>query len=580
MANSFPLSLRISRLVISGRRWVVIAMLLALHGALLSDPGGNFQRIWLMVHFGFFLLWQPFYAAERELEVLSVVLIFAITAVILWFLSGWMIVTWVSVLIGIAGGRVFTVQATRRGRFYLVAFFYLAAILLLWAVPRLVLPEQPIPEAVAMLAGRVLPFLLITLAFLPFDTKDDDQRQVFDFFYAVLVFQLVIVLVLGSVAIMRYTDQQYFRSVLVTVIGFGAALFIFAVLWSPRGGFGGLRTYFSRYLLSVGMPFEVWVRRVAELAVSEPDTRRFLGEALREVSVLPWIRGARWSSPDGKGEFGEATGYATRFAFHGLELTFFTEISLSPALFLHMRLLAQVVGEFYEGKRREATLRKTAYLQAVHETGARLTHDIKNLLQSLYVLTSAAPREGEVDAAHAALLNRQLPQLTRRLQATLDQMRTPEIATTEIQSSVRDWWADVERRYGGTEVRLAGAIEADVMIPRALFDSFLENGIANARGKYQRDGALEFGARLEVRGVRAVLEVWDNGTQLPGNILHSLFRDPVARPSGQGLGIGLYQVARLAAQWGYGVQLAANEPGHVVFRLHPGGAAVTEGGPP
>ena len=88
-----------------------------------------------------------------------------------------------------------------------------------------------------------------------------------------------------------------------------------------------------------------------------------------------------------------------------------------------MRLLTQVVGEFYEGKRREAMLRRNAYLQAVHETGARLTHDMKNLLQSLYTLTSMAPR-GE-DDAYGALLQRQLPQLTKRLQGTLDKLRSP-----------------------------------------------------------------------------------------------------------------------------------------------------------
>ena len=98
-------------------------------------------------------------------------------------------------------------------------------------------------------------------------------------------------------------------------------------------------------------------------------------------------------------------------------------VRLSPALFLHMRLLAQVVGEFYEGKRRESALRADAYLQAVHETGARLTHDIKNLLQSLYALTSMAPKEAA--EGYAGLLQRQLPQLTRRLHATLEKLRAP-----------------------------------------------------------------------------------------------------------------------------------------------------------
>ena len=41
-------------------------------------------------------------------------------------------------------------------------------------------------------------------------------------------------------------------------------------------GFGGLSTYFSSYLMSVGMPFELWMRRIAELAETEADPRRFL----------------------------------------------------------------------------------------------------------------------------------------------------------------------------------------------------------------------------------------------------------------------------------------------------------------
>ena len=41
------------------------------------------------------------------------------------------------------------------------------------------------------------------------------------------------------------------------------------------------------------------------------------------------------------------------------------------------------MGEFYEAKRREETMRQNAYMQAFYETGSRLTHDIKNILQSV-----------------------------------------------------------------------------------------------------------------------------------------------------------------------------------------------------
>src|SRR6185436_18684112 len=155
---------------------------------------------------------------------------------------------------------------------------------------------------------------------LPSPAEDGEAAQVFDFFYAVLVFQLGVVLVLGSIALMRFTDEQYFTAVALTAMGFGVALFVLAVLWNPLRGFGGLRTYFSRYLLSVGMPFEMWMRKIAELAETEGDSRRFLEQAFGEIASFPWIRGAHWRSPDGEGSFGFSGTYSTRFVFHALEV--------------------------------------------------------------------------------------------------------------------------------------------------------------------------------------------------------------------------------------------------------------------
>lgn len=553
--------------LLRARRWIVIAMLLALHAALVTEAGSNFQRIWLMIHFGLFLLWQPFVAAEQELERLAVVMLLAITGAIIYFLPGWLIGAWLSVLIGILGGKVFTMQARRQGRFYLVAFFYLAAILIVWAVPYLVLREESIPQPVVLFVQAVLPFSLLGLVFLPFDSTEDERRQVFDFFYAVLVFQLVVVLVLGAIALMRYTGGEYFASAGLTVIGFGTTLFVLAVLWGPRQGFGGLRTYLSRYLMSVGMPFEIWVRRVADLAEREPDPQHFLREALSLVAELPWVRGGEWRSPEGEGEFGVKANDAARFSFHGVDLTFYTEINLSPALFLHMRLLAQVVGEFYESKRREAAMRRNAYVQAVHETGARLTHDIKNLLQSLFALTSAAPRQGAVDAKYAQLLTNQLPQITRRLQTTLDQLRSPTVEIREPPRSAMAWWKDFERRAGSAGVQLELQGEGAALVPASVFDGFVENCLVNARRKREADPSVRIRVVLRLSPGRACLEVEDSGEAVPAAIAAILFQEPIPRTPGPGFAIGLHQLARLAAQSGYTTTLAQNEPGRVVFRL-------------
>jgi hypothetical protein len=553
---------RLAISVAARRKWIVLAMLLALHAALVSTPGGEFQRTWLLVHFGFFLLWQPFIAAEREIELFSGVLLFVITTATIYFLAGWMIVAWLLILLGILGGRVFTAHAAQRNRFYLLAFGYVLAILLVRAVPVLVL-DVDVPEEVTRLAVVGLPLMLLALAFMPKGAVEDTSRQVFDFFYAVLVFQLGLVLVLGSMAFMRVTEEHYFTSVALTVLGFGIALFVLAALWNPVRGFGGLRTYFSRYLLSVGMPFELWMRGVAELAEREPDSQRFLEQSFAEMVALPWMRGVRWKSPDGEGGRGVCEGHATRFTQHELEVVFHTEMSLSPALFLHMRLLAQVVGEFYEGKRREGALRRAAYLQAVHETGARLTHDVKNLLQSIYTLTSVAP--SGPDDRYRELLQRQLPQISKRLRGTLDKLRTPEVATQELPVPASQWWRDLQSSLQGSGIALEERIEGDREIPAALFDSFVENALDNARAKARAEPGIHLGVRFVCTPDVTRLAVNDNGSAIEAQVERRLFREPIEREGG--LGIGLYHAYRQAQQAGYRLELERNVAGEVRFAL-------------
>ena len=537
-------------------------MLLSLHAALVVAPGDPFQRLWLLVHFGFFLLWQPFFAAERELDIAAVVVLVAVIVAMVWFVSGWMVVMWIVTLMGIFGGRVFTLHADNRNRFYLVCFAYLITVLLLWVVPAFILGEQEVPEAIAEFATRYLPFALMFLVVLPFP-KEERTTQVFDFFYAVLVFQLGVVLVLGSLVLMRYLEDDYVESVAATVLAFGGLLLLFAILWNPRSGFSGLRTYLSSYLMSVGMPFELWMRRVAERAETEADPRRFLEESLQEISAFPWMRGGTWRSPDGDGTVGKAGGHATRFYYGELEVVFQTEIQLSPALFLHMRLLAQVVGEFYEGKRREAALRRNAYLQAVHETGARLTHDMKNLLQSLLTLTSMAPREPA--EGYDGLLQRQLPLLTRRLQATLEKLRSPEVAARELTVAASDWWASLERRLAGSGIVLDATIAQDLQVPSTLFDGFVENALENARAKSEREPEIAISIEFACGPQRVSLAVCDSGSAVPGQLATRLFEAPIER--GSGMGIGLYHVARHALQAGYRARLSANVPGRVCFVL-------------
>jgi signal transduction histidine kinase len=309
------------------------------------------------------------------------------------------------------------------------------------------------------------------------------------------------------------------------------------------------------------------MRRVAELAEIESDSQRFLEAALREISTLPWIRGGTWKSPDGEGSFGRPGEHSLRFEQHGLTIVFHAEIALSPALFLHMRLLAQVVGEFYEGKRRETALKQNAYLQAVHEAGARLTHDVKNLLQSIYALTSMAPRD--TNDGYASLLQRQLPQLSKRLESTIEKLRSPEIAGTDIAVAAHTWWNELRRRLGGSGIEFFGEVGPGPLVPATLFDSFVENAIENARAKAASDAALSITVVLDSSPASTMLSVFDTGAAVPATIARRLFVEPVERDNG--LGIGLFHTARLARQSGYELELTSNRDGCVCFTLSGGG---------
>src|SRR5260221_6438985 len=120
----------LARILLSARRWVILAMLLSLHAALMAPTGSNFERIWLLVHFGLFLMWQPFISAERELNVIAVGLLLGITAVVAYSLEGWMLGAWGALLIRIMRGKVITRQGAQPTRFSLVAVFFLFAGLL------------------------------------------------------------------------------------------------------------------------------------------------------------------------------------------------------------------------------------------------------------------------------------------------------------------------------------------------------------------------------------------------------------------------------------------------------------------
>ena len=175
----------------------------------------------------------------------------------------------------------------------------------------------------------------------------------------------------------------------------------------------------------------------------------------RRCVRLPSVAGVRWRA----GESQRGAGRAARrsgveFANSELALTIYSRFRMSPALHWHLHLLGQLLGEFYIAKLREEKLRQPSYLQAVHETGARMTHDIKNLLQSLNVLCSRRPREEReprLTRAAGAACAASCPLIAQRLAETLEKLQRPQAGAARATS---------RRRRGGSGSRASTAARA------------------------------------------------------------------------------------------------------------------------
>ncbi|HTQ75772.1 MAG TPA: ATP-binding protein [Burkholderiales bacterium] len=546
-------------------RGLFLVMLICLHLSAMWGAEDIWARGMMLAHFGLFMLWQPFMRGERRLTSSQVAAIAAVAVGTLYFLNWWLLALWVAVLAGIVGGKVFLFQALWLRRFYLVVLLYLVSLLLVWIVPNSFF-RVPVPSEVGLLAQWGLPVLFVVMMAIPAETDTSETPQVVDFFYAAMIVLLLIALALGSFAFMTVGKIDYITALSFSMLIIAGVLLILSFAWNPRSGFSGLSVYFSRYLLSIGLPFERWLYFLAELSQLETKPERFMKEACSGLAKLPWVTGGFWHTAGESGDFGKVSKNSVEFTNQEIHLRVFTQLPLSPSLVWHFQLLGQMLGEFYVAKQREQKLQQQTYVQAVHETGARMTHDVKNLLQSLNVLCAAAERDAAPNAGGelSALMRRQLPAITQRLQQTLDKLQKPDTNNGRFVTADA-WWEGLQRSYAGRGVEFsrAGSGEA-VMLPKELFDSAGDNLLQNALRKRRLDESVSIRVTFQCDDT-IEFSVCDSGAPVASEVLRGLMRGPV--PSETGFGIGLYQTSRLAEISGFSLQLRENDPGRVCFSL-------------
>ena len=556
------------------QRWVLIALLVVLHLTLLAGANSTVGLMCWFVDVGFAILWQPFIQAERKLDSPTLLLIALVLAGGAWVFSWWFLILWVIVLAALLGGRVLLLGHRPTRVFYLLAFADLLGALFFWLLPRVVPSTALIGPSLDGLFVWTTPLILTAMLLMPHPREIRlPSGGMVDFFYSLFIFLLISVLVLGSLAFMLLRQSLYIEAVFRTLVSMAVILLMIAWAWNPRPGFSGIGVFLSRYLLTIGLPFETWLQRLMECAEKENDPDRFLSAAFEKMLELPWVEGGAWQHAgglhEGSGRFGQESSFRQDFQNRPLLLTLYTRHKLSPSLIWHFHLLSQLTNEYYIAKQHARELQQMSYLRAVHETGARLTHDVKNLLQSLNNLCFTAQAPGDTDGVRLnQLFQRQLPQIMQRLEQTLEKLQVSQepkaVAEGDGITNADLWWSGLQQRYAHDGVSFDKVVlNKQAHVPVSLFDSVADNLLQNALLKRQSESGLEIRASLSPDA--DVFGVSDNGSVVREDVVNILLRAPVS--SENGFGIGLFHAARQAEAYGYALRLASNVAGLVRFEL-------------
>jgi signal transduction histidine kinase len=568
MAPTNPVSTALLRQLLHRENFLLAALLLLLHVASQWDFGSAWSTSLMIAHLGLFLLWQPLWQQESHLSGQEGALFLLSIFVFLGTLNWWSLAGWQVLLIGLVGSRPLVSRSDRI--VYMLALFMLVCELLLGAVPNLFYVRGvPMTLLTTFRYGLLaIPFLI---SFTPLARVVQVRTQPVDLFRAVTAALMTALVAVSSLLTMYHTGGNYLTALLQALLTLAAFLFLISWLLTPHAGAGGLLQLWERSLLNVGTPFEDWLNDLAMLADSKPTPEQFLDAGLRVLTRLPWCVGLTWrqSTADPPISHGGASRYYTDINVGDWRVRLYVRQAPGGTLLLHIKLLISVLQLFHDAKIREQTQARQAHIQAVYETGARVTHDIKNLLQSLQTLTMALAQAGNDAATRergSQLLEKQLPIITQRLRLALDKLQSPEKSQGES-LPLRAWWEDFKARNQHEPVafheRISGNFNPNV--PAELFDNVAQNLLENTRNKKLLEPGLRITALLAGDDNGIKLEISDDGSAIPGNKVEQLLNAPV--PSRDGLGIGLYQAARLAKSLGYTLRLRRNVPGEVCFVL-------------
>ncbi len=522
----------------------------------------------LLGHFVLFFVWQWSRSHHNHPQTQqqtqrwhNVLLLPLVAAMVVFFHSG-VIILWKLMLLGILAGRYAPHLRTRLLNVLMLAF-------LLFDVFGFNLPlllELTLWSPDILDIARYLMLIAPVVVFLVKPDNSVEPRENMDFFHALSAFLLSLNLLFGVLLLVKLMALSYVQAVSYATGGLLLAVLMLSGLWLNFAAHDNLQQLWSRHLLNLGHHFEQWLASLTQPGTYKTlSPEQFLESGLQQLNSIPWLCGIGWQSPYGHGALGQESKHKAMIAVQSLDVAVYSPTRISRSYYAHVKLLVQLLEHFHQAKRREEAFAQQAHLKAIHETGAKLTHDIKNLLQSLYVITSAIEgAQPQHFGDTQRLLQGQLPHLSQRLKRTLDKLQQPtQSVYTNI--PIRTWWDNLQARYRKRSIEFSMSIMWNANIPEDLFDNVVENLLENALNKRKRESELRIRVALETSENQVKLTVCDNGSKVSKDIEKQLLNQPV--PSRDGFGIGLYQAAKQTIHTGYRLHISHNQAGQVCFEL-------------
>ena len=551
---------RIDSLLQYGQQ-ILATILLLLHALIwiVDEPLLKFSLTFVL--YGLFLLWQPLWSKQEKIRRGPVVMATLVFVLLAYRFPNESLVFFALILSGLIGSRLLSQTAFR-------SFDLLALLIIMLEMAVGLVPDTFEQIHLPALFGNYMQIvILVPILLFYFAPNPDHQKQgrsQVDLMHGLLATTLLFIVLLGGIVINLLYGVDYIDGLLLTVFIVATLTIGISWFWNPGVGYSGIGVLWNRYAMTIGGPFETWINTLTTLIEEHYLSPADYLEAVCDHLVdNDWLNAIEWHFENSKIGVGNRIG--TRFR-HRLDdkLTVVLYFKADPgtALTQHTILLIRMAYQFYLAKLNQEKVRAQEHFATIHHTGARLTHDVKNILQSIKTSLDILEMDNDTPTSQK-LLESNLKQIGARLQSTLDKLRAPRLNTHISQVDCHKWMERLQKQHGtNTRISLHSDIENNLVVPVDLFDSVAENLINNA---LKKPSAITIELRLLSSNDTILLSVCDDGEPISPDIENSLFSKPVS--SGSGMGIGLYQSAIMARAFNFELALSQNEHGRVCFNL-------------